>query len=164
MVTERVDATVDVVWRRVTDVEAYPTFMESVLRIERLSDEPAPEGMSCSLVGWEVEIEGSVLMWVEREVTDPKTRTVTFQQVSGDLDRFEGSWTVLADGASAAWVSLRIDFEIGMPMLRDVLDPFAAGAIERNARQMLRSLDDLASRRPGRAPTRAPVARTYHSP
>lgn len=140
VVTERVKSPAHVVWELVRDVERYPELMPSVRRIERLSHEEAPDGSTTSVVGWEVEIEGSVLMWVEREVADPTGMRVTFDQRSGDLDRFRGHWQVTPEGPEITGVSLVIDFEIGMPMLREVLDPFATEAIERNAIDMLLSL------------------------
>lgn len=139
-VVERVKSAPDVVWALVRDVERYPGLMPSVRRIERLAHELAADGTSTSVVGWEVEIEDSVLMWVEREHADPAARRVTFEQQSGDLDRFRGHWQVTAVGPEVTEISLLIDFEIGMPMLREVLDPFATDAIRRNATEMLLSL------------------------
>lgn len=139
-VTERVKSPADEVWRLVRDVERYPELMPSVRRIERLAHTDAADGSSTSVVGWEVEIEDSVLMWVQRDSADPAAMRVTFRQQSGDLDRFEGYWQVTPVGPEVTEVSLRIDFEIGMPMLREVLDPFATDAIRRNSTEMLLSL------------------------
>ena len=136
-VSERLKSTVDATWALVRDVERYPTLMESVRRVERLSEE---DGTGTSAVGWEVEIEGSVLRWIERETVDEERRRITFEQQSGDLDRFRGHWQVTPIDAETTEVTLEIDFEIGIPMLREVLDPFATDAIRRNSVDMLLSL------------------------
>lgn len=139
-VSERLKSSVDAVWDLVRDVERYPSLMESVRRVERLSAGPEVDGASTSTVGWEVEIEGSVLRWVERETTDERRMRITFEQESGDLDRFRGHWQVTPVDAETTEVTLEIDFEIGIPMLREVLDPFATDAIRRNSVDMLLSL------------------------
>ena len=135
-VSERLKSSVDATWALVRDVERYPSLMESVRRVERLSTGPEAGGTSTSRVGWEVDIEGSVLRWIERETVDERRMRITFEQESGDLDRFRGHWQVTPVDAETTEVTLEIDF----PMLREVLDPFATDAIRRNSVDMLLSL------------------------
>jgi hypothetical protein len=48
--------------------------------------------------------------------------------------------------ASLTRASLHVSFEIGIPMLSELLDPLAAQALEDNARLMLRSVGAAAVR------------------
>ncbi|WP_283133075.1 aromatase/cyclase [Rhizohabitans arisaemae] len=140
VVTERLKSPPLAVWDLILDVKRYPELMECVLLIELLDHVGHADGSTESVVGWEVELEGSVLRWVERERHEPDRLRVTFEQVAGDMDRFSGHWQVLDEGEGITSVTLEVDFEIGIPVLRDVLDPFAAAAIRRNSSDMLLSL------------------------
>jgi coenzyme Q-binding protein COQ10 len=140
VVTEDLKVPVEDVWQAVVDVERYPERMECVQRIECLEHDVAADGVQTALIGWEVELDGSVLRWVERERRDPAARQVTFEQVSGDLEIFRGTWTLTGTPGGGTEVTLSVEFEIGMALLRDVLDEFATEAIRRNSADMLRSL------------------------
>jgi ribosome-associated toxin RatA of RatAB toxin-antitoxin module len=140
VVSEKLQVPVEDVWRAVIDVESYPDRMDCVRRIECLEYTEGADGVQAAVVGWEVELDGSVLRWVEREHRDPARRQVTFEQVSGDLDVFRGTWTLLPYGDGGTEATLSVEFEIGMALLRDVLDGFATDAIRKNSAEMLRSL------------------------
>jgi ribosome-associated toxin RatA of RatAB toxin-antitoxin module len=130
-------ATVDRVWSAVTEVEDYPRFMESVRRvsvIENLSD-------GSRLTAWSVTLKGSTLEWTEREVMHHGERRLEFEQVEGDLDRFRGAWSVTAAPGGGVNVRLEVDFDIGIPLLADMLNPVAARALQENSEQMLRGIE-----------------------
>jgi ribosome-associated toxin RatA of RatAB toxin-antitoxin module len=141
LVTEHLRVDVEAAWDVVADVARFPELMESVRVIEILSSTVRDDGCTEAVVGWEIELEESVLRWVEREVRDPVTHTVLFDQVSGDLEQFRGHWAIRPGDGGGTVVSLEVDFEIGFPLLRDVLNPFAVSAIENNSLTMLRSLE-----------------------
>ncbi len=75
---------------------------------------------------WEVAFRNGLLRWTELDTLSPATGTITFQQVEGDVDQFEGGWEVrpTADGGASVRFSARID--MGMPTLADVLEPIAS--------------------------------------
>jgi ribosome-associated toxin RatA of RatAB toxin-antitoxin module len=128
-------AVIDDVWRLIRDVEAYPRLMEPVRAVHVL-EETGPE----LLTAWEVELKGSILKWTEREVRDEFRRRIDYEQVDGDLETFDGYWQLHPIGEAATKAVLHVDFEIGVPMLREMLDPVAERAIRQNARKMLLSL------------------------
>jgi ribosome-associated toxin RatA of RatAB toxin-antitoxin module len=133
-VERHVDADPNQVWAVITNVESYPQYMDSVRSIAVLTS----EGVNRT-VEWRVTLRGSVLTWVEEEVLDPDRRIVRFQQIDGDLDRFDGDWTVTAaDGGSL--VTLHVDLEIGIPLLANMLNPIAASTVQSNADQMLAAI------------------------
>src|SRR5689334_19457441 len=98
------------------------------------------EGPDWSVTSWSVDLKGSILSWTEHESRNRELYRVDYRQRDGDLESFEGYWQLERQGPRLTRASLKVDFEIGIPMLREMLDPVAARAIEDNARMMLRSL------------------------
>jgi coenzyme Q-binding protein COQ10 len=143
-VNERLQAPAVRVWELVRDVEAYPRLMEPVRSLRVLD-----EGPNWVVTAWEVVLKGSILQWVEHEERDDERYRLTYRQIEGDLQEFDGYWQVTALAPGVAEAALMVRFEIGIPMLRDMLDPVAERAIRENCRLMLRSL----------GPSSAPSAR-----
>ena len=134
-VQECLAAPVERVWELVTDITAYPRLMEPVRSLEVLR-----QGPNWVIAAWEVVLKGSILKWVEYEERHPEQHRLTYRQVEGDLDQFDGHWQLRSLGPDATEAVLLVRFEIGIPMLRDMLDPVAERAIRENSRKMLRSL------------------------
>lgn len=145
-VTKTLSADPDDVWNRVISVTEFPARMASVRAIEELSVESRADGTVVAVVGWEVDLDGAVLRWVEQEIRDPSTRTVTFSQISGDLERFDGTWRIRSRERGGTVSELEIEFDIGFAMLREVLDPYAVEMIRDNSSAMLQALDDQKAR------------------
>ena len=132
-----ISAPAEEVWRAVTAVEDYPRFMESVREVAILED--PPDGGR--LTSWSVDLKGSLLEWTEREQVRHDVRRLEFDQVDGDLDRFVGAWSVTDAGDGRAAVSLEVDFDIGIPLLADMLNPVAARALQENSERMVREIE-----------------------
>jgi ribosome-associated toxin RatA of RatAB toxin-antitoxin module len=135
-VIETIAAPIDEVWRVVCDVEKYPEIMDCVLDVQVLE-----KGAEWSICGWSVRLKGSILNWTEFEQRDRERYRVTYRQMEGDLERFDGHWQFVALAERLTRASLHVEFEIGIPMLREMLDPVATRALEENSRLMLRSLE-----------------------
>lgn len=138
-VREVIGRDIDTVWALVSDVESYPTFMESVEAIEVVEG-----GEHRELTRWQVRLRGSRLTWVEEDLMDPVAYRLTYRQIEGDLARFEGYWQLEASGPAETVTTLFVDFDIGIPLLADMLNPVASSAIRDNALSMLRSLGQAA--------------------
>lgn len=134
-VNEQLEVPADRVWELVRDVEAYPRLMEPVRSLRVLE-----EGPDWVVTAWEVELKGSILKWTEHEQRDEERRRLTYHQIEGDLEQFDGYWQVTELSAEVTEAILIVRFEIGIPMLREMLDPVAERAIRENSRLMLRSL------------------------
>lgn len=132
-----IKAPIDEVWKLVEDVERYPDYMESVRSVS-VKDEQLP---SHRLIAWSVLLKGSVLEWVEEETILPNQYRIEFTQVDGDLEKFEGYWQLTA-ARGFTQVELRVDFEIGIPLLAEMLNPVAARALVDNSRSMLSALQE----------------------
>jgi ribosome-associated toxin RatA of RatAB toxin-antitoxin module len=139
-VTERLLVPEEVVWNLVCDLESYPKLMESVVSIGIVSVTPGPDGTVDTVADWEIVLKGSILKWRERDHRDPTARRVTYSQVSGDMERFQGYWQVSKVTDEITEAVLEVDFSIGIEMLRPMLEPVAVRAVHRNSTEMLRSL------------------------
>jgi ribosome-associated toxin RatA of RatAB toxin-antitoxin module len=127
----------EAIWAAVIDVESYPDSMENVRSVQIVRE----TGPSTRTTAWSVHLKGSVLEWTEEERIDNDALRVSFQQVSGDFADFSGYWKVRsADAGRTSVVTLNVDFEIGIPLLADMLNPVAAAALRENSQQMLAAL------------------------
>lgn len=124
------------VWQAVNSIEDYPEFMDNVRAVQVKA---SAEGERVSF--WSVLLKGSVLEWTEREWVDHAHHRITFEQVDGDLDKFAGYWKLREQEPGTVAVQLSVDFEIGIPLLSEMLNPVASRAIADNSVQMLREIE-----------------------
>ncbi|UQX03557.1 SRPBCC family protein [Streptomyces sp. RerS4] len=124
-------------WRAVTRLEDYAEYMENVESVTVLGETESGTRTS----EWSVLLKGSVLEWVEEDELDEVNRVMSFTQVSGDLDEFTGYWRVDDRGDGGSVVVFSVDFEIGIPLLADMLNPVAAKALRENSEHMLRAIE-----------------------
>ncbi|BAJ31713.1 MULTISPECIES: SRPBCC family protein [Kitasatospora] len=132
-----VTAPPETAWPVVLDVLGYPACMESVDSVELV--EQADD--THRTTAWSVRLEGSVLRWVETEVIDHAARRFDFEQLTGDLGAFAGHWAVTPAPGGGSTVALHVDFDLGIPLLADMLNPVAADALRDSAAQMLGALE-----------------------
>jgi ribosome-associated toxin RatA of RatAB toxin-antitoxin module len=124
-------------WTAVTRLEDYAAYMDNVESVTVIGK--SDTGVRTS--EWCVLLKGSVLEWVETDTLDHDRRVMAFDQVSGDLDVFTGYWRVEDTGDGTSVVTFCVDFEIGIPLLADMLDPVAAKALRENAEHMLHAIE-----------------------
>ncbi len=140
------------VWAAVLDCESFPTYMPEVREVVLLSQDGNQR-----LGRWSVLLKGSHLEWEESETIDHERMRIDFHQTEGDLAYFTGHWQVSRDGADTV-VELHVEFDIGIPLMAEMLNPVAARALEDNSRAILESLSQRAGRAvvdahaPGAAP------------
>jgi ribosome-associated toxin RatA of RatAB toxin-antitoxin module len=132
-----INAPARVTWAAVTDLEEYPKYMDNVQSVTVQETGAANARVS----EWSVTLKGSVLEWIEEDHTDDEARVMTFHQLDGDLEHFAGHWQVTEVGPSSSAVRLTLDFEIGIPLLADMLDPVAGKALRENCEQMLTAIE-----------------------
>jgi ribosome-associated toxin RatA of RatAB toxin-antitoxin module len=134
-VDEIMPAPVERVWDVVNDVLSYPRLMDHVKSVE-----VQEEGPGYRLTVWVVDLKGCVMRWVEREELDQSRYRIEYRQVQGDLAKFEGFWQLESVTPQSTRVVLSAQFDIGIPMLSEMLNPVAERAIRENSRRMLLSL------------------------
>jgi|SRR5947209_8436921 len=128
-----INAVADRVWSAVVDIERYPDTMANV-RWVRILDEAGPTRRRSA---WSIVLKGSILEWQETEDIDHERRVMSFKQFSGDLETFDGRWTVEELEPAVTRVSFEVAFEIGIPLLADMLNPVAKRALRDNSTEML---------------------------
>jgi coenzyme Q-binding protein COQ10 len=117
------------VYQVLRDMERFPDFMKSVESIT-----VRERGDDYTVTEWVARLQGARFRWVERDTFLPER--IVYRQVEGDLKTFEGEWRLEPDG-NGTRVTLVTDFEFGIPMLSQLLNPVAKVAIRENARAML---------------------------
>ncbi|HEV7673715.1 MAG TPA: SRPBCC family protein [Candidatus Angelobacter sp.] len=150
-------ASVERVWGVMNDVEAYPRIMNHVRSVKVLE-----HGSNYRRTAWEMELKGCALRWTEREEIDAEHHRIEYQSIEGDMAQFEGFWRLdpLSDGTCRA--TLSVLFDIGIPLMSDMLNPVAERAIRESSLLMLTSIGAYAASSaepPGRVTT-YPTGRT----
>lgn len=124
----------DTVFDRLRDFSSYAEHADVVREITVGTD---ADGGQVS--NWSVWFRNGLLRWTERDEIDPDTRTLRFEQVSGDLLRFGGAWRV-DDAGDAVRVHFDALVDLGIPSLAEMLDPLAERALVTNTTAILRGL------------------------
>lgn len=132
-VSASADVGPDEAFRRLADYESYAAHTSTVRSIEVY--ERGGELFST----WTVDFRGGLLCWTERDLVDPERRILAFTQVHGDLDRFDGEWTVEADDAGCR-MTFAAELDLGIPSLSPIVDPVARQALHDNICTILRGL------------------------
>jgi ribosome-associated toxin RatA of RatAB toxin-antitoxin module len=91
------------------------------------------------LTAWETSLVGRKIKWVEKDIFDDIRQHISYHQVSGDLQKFEGEW-ILSEVEEGTKVTLTVDFEFGIPMVAGLLNPIAKLMIKENSGNMLNAL------------------------
>jgi coenzyme Q-binding protein COQ10 len=139
-VDEVMPAPVQRVWDVVNDVLSYPRLMDHVKSVE-----VREQGSNYRLTVWVVDLKGCRMRWVEREEVNHERHRIEYRQLEGDMATFEGFWQLEALTADSTRVILSVQFDIGIPMLSEMLNPVAERAIRDNSRRMLMSLGSEAA-------------------
>jgi ribosome-associated toxin RatA of RatAB toxin-antitoxin module len=126
-------------WELITRLESYAGVMDHVRSMEVLE-----RGPDHRVSAWEVDLKGCVMRWVEHETFDLAKHRIEYRQLEGDLAQFEGYWQLDPVTEETTRVVLAVRFDIGVPMLTEMLDPIAEKAIADNSRAMLASLAEHA--------------------
>ena len=124
------------VWDSLLDVEGYEESMDNVRWVRLVADD---EGVRRT--EWSVLLKGSILEWEEEEQLDHSAHKVSFKQLRGDLEFFDGYWTLEELGPNETRAHFEVEFEIGIPMLAEMLNPVAQRALEESSTEILHGLE-----------------------
>lgn len=127
----------DAVWKLITGVENYPRLMIGTVQ-DLVIEERSDKGL---ITAWTVLLRGNLLSWRQEEYHDTNLHKIFYRQLDGDLEKISGSWSISPHDGGVL-IELIVDFEIGIPMLRDVLNPLAESALRENCEAMLASLEN----------------------
>lgn len=130
-VSKEMAASPDDVYQVAKDMEAYPNFMKSVVKITTLES-----GEGYTITKWDTRLQGRPVVWTERDEFDDIARRIDYKLVAGDLKKFGGAWTFEQVGNNTL-VKLTVDFELGIPMFASLLNPIAVITVRSNLEAML---------------------------
>lgn len=92
-----------------------------------------------SISNWEVNFRQGILRWTEKDHFFPETFTILFQQTKGDAEHFSGKW-ILSDTEKGCAIHFEAEFDMGIPSLRDIIEPIAEQALQENIQAILKGL------------------------
>jgi ribosome-associated toxin RatA of RatAB toxin-antitoxin module len=134
-------APIERVWETVVDIEHYQDSMDTVLSVRILEQNDERRRRAA----WSVLLKGSILAWEEEEHLHHDTHMIVFKQLRGDLEHFDGHWALETLGPEQTRVTFGVVFEIGIPMLADMLNPVAQRSLQENCTEMLRGIERAAA-------------------
>ncbi len=79
------------------------------------------------------------IKWVEEDIWDDGSMRCQFRSLSGDWDRYQGSWTFAAEGAGTR-VSLTISYDYNVPLIGPLIQKLLQKLVQRNAEETLDGL------------------------
>ncbi|HEX4964507.1 MAG TPA: SRPBCC family protein [Thermoanaerobaculia bacterium] len=132
-------------YQKIAAFEDYPTYTAAVRRVA-----VSERSDRCSISSWEVAFDEGILRWTEEDRFEPEARRIRFRQVTGDLEHFEGEWTVDADSGlegdgMGCVVRFCARFDLGVPTLSEMLEPIAEQALRDNVELILAGLREAAA-------------------
>ncbi|AEH49443.1 MULTISPECIES: SRPBCC family protein [Bacillaceae] len=81
-----------------------------------------------SISSWEIEFENGILRWKERDVFEDKDKVIFFEMIEGDIEKFNGYWKIIKN-KSGCQILFFADYDLGINMLNDILDPIAGNLL-----------------------------------
>lgn len=135
--TRQVDAAPNAIWQILTDMEAFPRYMDAVERVTVVE-----RGDGYTITDWVTRMEGRPFRWQERDDFYPEQGRIDYHLTQGDLRKFEGMWQLDPPHGETGpcTVTLTVTFEFGLPMLQAMLNPVARIVLRRNMTSMLEGL------------------------
>jgi ribosome-associated toxin RatA of RatAB toxin-antitoxin module len=131
-----IDAPPQRVYALAKDIEGLPAFLpnvESVTIRERTEDRAVTEW-----VGLVPEFKRAI-RWTEEDIWDDGSMQCQFHLLSGDWDRYEGTWTFEPAGDGTR-VQLVISYEYNVPLIGPLIKKLLQKLVARNADDTLAGL------------------------
>lgn len=110
--------------RLITRIEDFPKYVPSIKRCRLIRRD-----RTHSVTEWIVELEGIPISWREEAVFDPRNRMLRFQLIEGDLEKFEGRWTLFGTDAGETEVLFEAVLKLGVPVFEHVVGGIVADKV-----------------------------------
>jgi ribosome-associated toxin RatA of RatAB toxin-antitoxin module len=109
------------VYERLKDGDVYVEYAPEQVKSVRTESGPDPR---TALTHWEIYFRNGILCWSEEDFYDDDTCTITFAQIDGDFDVFEGAWRVDEDDGNLV-LTFTANFDFGVPSMESIVNPVA---------------------------------------
>lgn len=121
----------ETIYAFIKDMEQYPKFMTNLISVEVLE-----RTETTTITKWKSNVDGIEIDWKELDIFDNNNFHVTYQQIEGDLKKFDGEW-ILSQLDGCVYVTLKVNFEFGIPMLAVMINPLLKRKVYNNSMEML---------------------------
>jgi ribosome-associated toxin RatA of RatAB toxin-antitoxin module len=128
------NCTVAQAYDKLCDFDQYPLASEEILSVTVMDRDDG-----CALSTWQVRFRDGIMHWTERDTFDRSKNMITFEQVSGDVDDFRGSWMVQPHNGGCR-IIFEANLEMGIPSLEHIIGPIAQQTLRENIRSILGAL------------------------
>ncbi|MDU2064785.1 MAG: aromatase/cyclase [Sporomusaceae bacterium] len=130
-VSQEIAASPQELYLVLSDMEKYPEFMPNLVRVTILE-----KRKPITISQWVSNVDGRMICWTERDLFREEIWRIEYEQIAGDLKRFQGAWQ-LCEQENGTLVELTVDFEFGIPMLAGLLHPLLKYKVKENSQLML---------------------------
>lgn len=131
---EQTDNFLDRAFVHLRDLKTYSDYMDDVINVKVEAME-----VDKDLVSWETKIDNAEFDWKQITIYDKTNHSINFELIEGDFDMMKGKWQVLEE-ESKFFFRLDIQYDIGLPVIEDVLGPVLKGKLQVNSLNMLSEL------------------------
>lgn len=114
------------VYDTLSDFERYPQLSDAVRSVAVTRQSP-----DTTVSSWEVTFRSGILRWTEEDRFDRDLLTISFEQLTGDIAVFDGTWTC-SDAGNGSDIVFVANLDMGIPSLADALEPIAVRALVEN--------------------------------
>lgn len=128
--------------RLLTHLEQFSRYMPNIKKCEVVE-----KSRTSAVTSWKAEIDQIPISWTEKDEFDFRNFKVSFRAIDGDLECFEGCWTLLEHSPTHTEVTVEVEARIGVPMVEEVIGPILKKKIEKNFQLMLEAIQNVLSMR-----------------
>ena len=140
-----IPASARAVYESAQDVKRFAEVLPDVDTITVLED----LGGGVVVTKWDATINVGPLTraisWTERDAWDAEALSCDFKLIEGDMKTFDGTWTFTDTTNGACDVELRVDFELGIPVLGPMVNAIVNKLMQKNCDEMLAGLEKMAA-------------------
>jgi ribosome-associated toxin RatA of RatAB toxin-antitoxin module len=129
-----IQGAIDDVYALAKDMERYPEFMPDVESVKVVSRDG-----NVTITEWVTSVEGTPILWTEKDVFDDARHRIDYMLVEGDLDKFEGAWQ-FRETPQGTEVTLGVDYDFGIPELTNLIGPTLHEKVGENSEMMLQGM------------------------
>ncbi|MBN2036735.1 MAG: SRPBCC family protein [Chitinispirillaceae bacterium] len=122
-------------WDIISDYSRYPAIMDNVDKVE-IFERTGNEGIS----KWYVSVEDAPLYWKEKDHFSRTNYHILFKSIEGDFDNINGQWRITDSGESGIKISFEIEYNLGIPVIEEVLGDILREKMKSNMEKMLNAI------------------------
>lgn len=111
-----IKAPIEKVYEIARNVEAFPEFMSDLQSLNVLERSPDNRRTVTEWVGLINAVKMKV-RWTQEDLWDDASYRDDFRMLQGDMDRMEGSWEFISEGAAQTRFISVVDYEYNVPMV-----------------------------------------------